>query len=230
MPTWYGVQANILGKFCTMCHSGTSPPAGLSWDVDRYDTIVTQGWTSSTGMLEIDPGSPETSYMYLKITNDPSITGSFMPATGTMLDQALIDVIRQWITDGAPLGVPSDADAGGSTGPTYPVGSWMYVWTEAFQVCTLCHSLTPSSPRCDGELDCPPKGVILTSDNYSGVVGDVVEPGDLDASKLWGRVIDSDPDKRMPFGLDPLTQTQLDIIKAWILDGAPFCPTGEVCP
>jgi hypothetical protein len=28
VPTWYGVQANILGQFCTMCHSGSSPPEG----------------------------------------------------------------------------------------------------------------------------------------------------------------------------------------------------------
>ena len=229
MPTWYGIQANILGKFCTMCHSGSSPSASLSWDVDQYDTIVTNGWTSSTGMLEIDPGSPDTSYMYLKITDDPTILGGFMPATGTMLDQALIDVIQQWIIDGAPLGVPSDADAGGSTGPTYPVGSWMYVWTESLQVCTLCHSLTPSSPFCD-DGGCPPKGVVLTSDNYSGVVGDVVEPFDLDSSEMWERITDNDPDDRMPFGMPPLSQSQINIIRDWIQDGAPFCPAGEVCP
>ena len=152
-----------------------------------------------------------------------------MPATGIPLDQPLIDVIEQWILDGAPLGVPADATSG-SSGPAYPAGSWMYVWSESLQICTLCHSNTPSSPRCESELDCPPKDVILTSDNYSGVVGDVVEPNDLDGSELWDRVTDNDPDKRMPFGLDPLTPQQLLIIRDWITDGAPFCPTGEVCP
>jgi len=181
-------------------------------------------------MLEIDPGSPENSYLYLKITNDPSISGSFMPATGTMLDPALIAVIEQWILDGAPLGDPADATSGGSTGPAYPVGSWMYVWSESLQVCTICHSQTPSSPRCGDDFDCPPKDVILTSDNYGGVVGDVVEPFDLGSSDLWDRVTDNDPDKRMPYGMPALSQSQLDIIRAWILDGAPFCPDDEVCP
>ena len=231
IPTWYGIQANILDKYCTGCHSGSSPQAGLSWEVGQYDTIVTGGWTSSTELLEIVPGSPETSYMYLKITDDDSISGSFMPATGTMLDQALIDVIRQWILDGAPLGVPEDATSGGSSGPTYPVGSWMYVWTESLQVCTMCHSPAHSSPRCGDDFDCPPKGIVLTADNYNGVVdGDIVDPGNLNGSELCEMVTESKPDKRMPYGMDPLSQSQLDIIENWIRDDAPLCPDEEVCP
>ena len=233
IPTWYGVQANILEPFCTVCHGGPSPTLGLSWEVDQYDAIVTQGRMSTeiNTMQEVQPGNPDASYMYWKITNNPGIILSFMPATGIPLDQALIDVIEQWILDGAPLGVPSDADSGSSNEPTFPVGSWMYVWNESLQVCTLCHSTTPSSPRCGVDFDCPPKDVVLTADNYSGVVDDdEVEPFDLDGSKLWERVTDNDPDDRMPFGLPALTQTQLNIISNWILDGAPFCPQGEVCP
>ena len=217
-----------------MCHSGTNPPAGLSLEVNQYDAIVTNQRFSTeiTTMHEIEPGDPNASYMFWKITNNPGIIGSFMPATGVPLDQALIDVIEQWILDGAPLGDPADADSGGSTTtPTFPVGSWMYVWEETLQVCTLCHSLTPSSPRCGDEFDCPPKDVVLTADNYNGVVdGKEVDPGSLDGSELWDRVTDSDPDKRMPFGMPALTPEQLNIISDWILDGAPFCPDGEVCP
>ena len=239
IPTWYGVQANILQPFCTLCHAGTSPAAGLSWEVDQYDTVVTQSRLSTeiNSMLEVDPTSPDTSYMIWKLRGQgpggEAIVGVRMPATGIPLDPALIDVVAQWITDGAPLGVPEDADSGSSGAPVFPVGSWMYVWNEALQVCTLCHSNNPSSPRCGtgGDLTCPPKGVVLTNDNYSGVVnGSEVAPGDLGSSKLWDRVTDTDPDKRMPFELDPLTQTQLDIIRDWIVDGAPFCPADEVCP
>lgn len=239
VPTWFGVQAKILEPFCTLCHSGSSPPAGLSWEVDQYDTIITQSLlsTENSTMLEVNPTSPDTSYMMWKLRGEgpagEAIEGVRMPATGIPLDPALIDVISQWISDGAPLGVPEDADSGGPAGPVFPVGSWMYVWTEALQVCTLCHSNTPSSPRCGagGDLSCPPKGIVLTNDNYNGVVNGVeVEPGDLGGSELWDRVTDPDPDKRMPFGLDPLTQAQLDIIQDWIIDGAPFCPSGEICP
>jgi len=154
-----------------------------------------------------------------------------MPATGIPLDPALIDVIERWILDGAPLGDPTDADSGGSSGPSFPVGSWMHVWSESLQICTICHSRTPSSPRCGVDLDCPPKGVVLTADNYFDVVDrEIVEPFDLDGSDLWERVTEDDPDKRMPFGLDPLSSSQLSIIRDWIMDGAPFCPDNQVCP
>jgi hypothetical protein len=221
-----------------VCHSGANPPAGLSWEVDQYATIVTNARLSTeiSSMREVQPNNPDASYMIWKLRGQgpagEAIVGVRMPATGIPLDPALIDVIAQWISAGAPLGVPADATSGGSSGPPPPVvGSWMYVWTESLQVCTLCHSNTPSSARCGVDFSCPPKGVVLTADNYNGVVdGSEVRPGDPNGSKLWQRVTDSDPAKRMPFGLDPLSQSQLDIIRNWILDGAPFCPTGEVCP
>jgi hypothetical protein len=234
-PTWYGVQDNILAQFCTMCHAGAGAPEGLSWEVDQYNAIVASARMSNgvPSMRIVEPGDPNASYMYWKITGNPGISGVRMPATGIPLDQALIDVIEQWIIEGAPLGDPADAASGGDGGsePSFPVGSWMYVWTETLQVCTLCHSPAPSSSRCGVDFECPPKDVVLTADNYFGVVDDsIVRPFRPDNSKLWERVTEDDPDKRMPFGLPALTQTQLGIIQDWILDGAPFCPSGEVCP
>jgi hypothetical protein len=73
--------------------------------------------------------------------------------------------------------------------------------------------------------------VVLTADNYNGVVnGEEVRPGRPDNSELWERVTDNDPEDRMPFGLPPLSQRQLDIIRNWITNGAPLCPAGAVCP
>jgi hypothetical protein len=237
IPTWFGVQAKILQPFCVSCHGGPSPLANLSWEVDQYNTIVTNGRLSTEipSMREVQPGNPDTSYMMWKLRGQgpagQAIVGVRMPATGVPLDPALINVVEQWIRDGAPLGVPTDADSGGSTTPTFPVGSWMYVWTESLQVCTLCHSRTPSSPRCGTDFECPPKDVVLTADNYNGVVDDdEVRPFRLDNSDLWERVTDDDPEDRMPLGLPPLSQRQLDIIRDWINNGAPFCPAGEVCP
>jgi len=237
--TWATIQADILQVRCVLCHNNSpNAPMGLSWEADQYDIVVTAGRISGEvpPMRIIEPGNSAASYMVWKINGQgPSgeaIVGVRMPASGPpFLAQADIDRITAWIDAGAPRGDPGGGGDPGTSDPTFPVGSWMYVWTEALQICSLCHSLTPSSARCGVDFACPPKGVVLTADNYTGVVDDsIVRPFRPDNSKLWERVTENDPDKRMPFGLDPLSQRQLGIIRDWIMDGAPFCPAGEVCP
>ncbi|MFZ2651033.1 MAG: hypothetical protein WA210_13105 [Burkholderiaceae bacterium] len=237
IPTWYGVQVNILDKYCTACHREPDATGGLSWELDRYNEIVTAGRMSSQipGLREVEPGNPDASYMMWKIRGrgpaGQAIAGVRMPATNMALDPALAAVVEQWIRDGAPLGTALDASSGGTGGPTYPVGSWMYVWSEALQACSLCHSRTPSSPRCGTEFSCPPKDVVLTPDNYDGVVASVVLPFQPNDSKLWQRVKEEpNPAPRMPFGLSPLSERELQIIFLWIANGAPFCPANAVCP
>ncbi len=154
--------------------------------------------------------------------------------------------MRDWIADGTldcqtqqstgfvnsgatKFDLPGDGDPQGDS--TYPVGSWTHVWNETLQLCATCHSLIPSNPRCLTDLQCPPNGVVLSKDNYFGVVdGYTVAPFDPEGSNLWRRITEDDPHERMPFGLAPLTQEQLNIIRSWIADGAPFCPDNEVCP
>ena len=113
---------------------------------------------------------------------------------------------------------------------TNTLGLWEDVWNESLRGCTLCHSINPVSPRCSTDFECPPNGLVLTLDNYSGVVdGHNVVPFDLDRSVLWQRITTGDQATRMPLGLAPLTQAQLDIIRHWIEDGARFCPENQVC-
>ena len=169
-----------------------------------------------------------------------------MPPFNGPLTTETIQNLRDWIADGTPGCKTQQATGfvnssttkfyapGGAApqaGSGDPVGSWMHVWNETLQICSTCHSLIPSNPRCVADLQCPPNGVVLSKDNYCGVVdGYTVAPFNPEGSKLWRRVTENDPDKRMPFGLAPLTQMQLNIIRNWIADGALFCPENEVCP
>jgi uncharacterized membrane protein len=62
------------------------------------------------------------------------------------------------------------------------------------------------------------KGLNLT--NYNGIRNEV-RPGNLNNSKIWERINETDPSKRMPRPpRNPLTQDQKDIIRKWILQGA----------
>ena len=235
--TWWGVQVNILQRACTACHDNYEPQAGLSWEPDQYSRLITGGRMSTQmpNLREIEPGNPDASYMMWKLRgrgpDGQAIVGARMPATGIPLDPALIEVVERWIRNGAPEGTIFDANAGGTVGPTYPVGSWMYVWTEALQGCAMCHNNAPANPRCGVDFPCPPKGVVLTADNYNGVVdGNLVRQFSPNQSKLWQRIADTNPASRMPLDLKPLTERQLGIVYDWIANGAPLCPANAVCP
>ena len=244
------LQSNVFGGVCTQCHTGAGAPLGVNWSSES-DSCANVGRTSGEmpPMVVIESGDPAGSYVIWKVEgagpNGEAIVGAQMPLSNPPLTAETMQNLRDWIADGSPgcqtqqatVFVTSSATkldlpvAGGlQAGSTYPAGSWGHVWNETLQVCATCHSLIPSNPRCLVDLQCPPRGVVLSMDNYFGVVdGYTVAPFDPDRSNLWRRVTEDNPHKRMPYGLAPLTQTQQNIIRIWIADGAPFCPENEVC-
>jgi hypothetical protein len=67
-----------------------------------YSEIVNVPSNQRPTLDRIEPNDPAASYLYLKVTGDPSIAGSRMPLGGPPLSQALIDLLRDWIERGAP--------------------------------------------------------------------------------------------------------------------------------
>ena len=224
------VQDNVFGGVCTQCHTGAGAPF-VNWSTD-LDTCSNVGRTSGEKgeLLEIDSGNPDGSYVIWKLNgagpNGEAIEGGQMPLSNPALTADTIQNISDWIADGT-LGCDAASKA---SEPAFTPGSWKEVWNESLRVCTLCHSLTPSSPRCSSDLECPPQGLVLTEENYFGVVdGNTIAPFNPELSNLWKRVTENDPDRRMPLGYEPLKPSQLEIIRNWIENGAPFCPEGQIC-
>jgi len=56
-------------------------------------------------VLRVSPGNPDSSYIIRKLQGTAGISGGQMPLGGPYLPQSTIDVIRQWITAGAPQAV-----------------------------------------------------------------------------------------------------------------------------
>ncbi len=82
------------------CHSGGAPPAGLNLqDGNAHAALVGIASTQDAGLLRVNPGNPNASYLIQKLEGTAS-SGQQMPP-GAPLAQSEIDVIRQWITDGA---------------------------------------------------------------------------------------------------------------------------------
>ncbi|HEX7373877.1 MAG TPA: hypothetical protein VF277_02820 [Steroidobacteraceae bacterium] len=95
------IQANVFTPICTVCHAGAGAPQGLRLDAaNSYDLLVGVPSNEAGSVLRVKPGDPDHSYLIQKLEGRASV-GARMPFGGPYLDQATIDVIRQWITDGA---------------------------------------------------------------------------------------------------------------------------------
>lgn len=92
------IQNNVFSRSCAIsgCHNGSEAPnlsAGAA-----YNNIVNV--RSSRGIDYIEPGSPNNSYLYLKIIGS-NISGSRMPEGQAPLPAAIADSIKAWIQKGA---------------------------------------------------------------------------------------------------------------------------------
>ena len=107
-PTYTAVYEQVLEPNCALpfCHAGSGDYLQLASMAVGYASLVdaaAQGPDcAKLGLNRVDPGHPETSLLYLKITNPPC--GAKMPrfyGDGGSLEPADIQQIEQWITLGA---------------------------------------------------------------------------------------------------------------------------------
>lgn len=98
------IQPIWNGSCLFPCHSGVAPSGGLALGGSAYDDLVGVPSGDVGWMNLVEPGDPANSYLWLKLTNTFGAvggTGSDMPKNGGPLPQADLDLIEQWILDGA---------------------------------------------------------------------------------------------------------------------------------
>ena len=69
-------------------------------DANSYDLLVNRASNEVPALLRVAPNDPDNSYLVQKLEGTASVGGQ-MPLGAQPLAQSTIDVIRQWITDGA---------------------------------------------------------------------------------------------------------------------------------
>lgn len=102
-PTFSDIQASIFTISCATsgCHSGAGAPQGLQLDAaNSFANLVGVTSNEDANFLRVAPGDPDNSYLIQKLEGTASVGGQ-MPLGGTPLDQGVIDIVRQWISDGA---------------------------------------------------------------------------------------------------------------------------------
>lgn len=100
--TFQQIQDTVLTPICTACHAGGSAPLGLRLDAgNSYALLVNVASVEVPSLSRVKPGDPDNSYIVQKIEGRAAVGGR-MPLGGPALSQANIDLIRQWIAEGAP--------------------------------------------------------------------------------------------------------------------------------
>jgi hypothetical protein len=103
-PTLTTIQAEIFDVNCALsgCHTGANPPQGMSLaDGITFSNTVNVNSNEQPLLFRIKPGNPDMSYLYMKITGAPEITGSQMPLGRSPLPEKQLEQIRLWIEGGA---------------------------------------------------------------------------------------------------------------------------------
>ena len=102
-PNFSEIQAEVFTPTCAVsgCHTGAAAPEGLRLDeANSFGMLVDVASSQVPSILRVAPGDPDNSYLIQKLEGTAS-AGVQMPEGGPPLPQASIDVIRQWIIDGA---------------------------------------------------------------------------------------------------------------------------------
>lgn len=108
-PNFNSIQANVFDQVCEHCHSGANAPVGLRLDAaNSYASLVGIASGERPNLMRVAPGDANNSYIIQKLEGTAGI-GERMPAGLPALPQSDINIIRQWIGDGA---LPASAGTG----------------------------------------------------------------------------------------------------------------------
>ncbi len=102
-PVFSEIQANVFTPNCAVsgCHQGAGAPQGLRLEeANSYGMLVDQASSQVPSLDRVEPGDPNNSYLVQKLEGTAAV-GAQMPLNASALPQSTIDIVRQWITDGA---------------------------------------------------------------------------------------------------------------------------------
>lgn len=100
------IQQQVFSPICSGCHTGPTSsalPSGmnLTTAANSFAALVGVESIEVSGLSRVESGDPDNSYLIDKLEGTQTV-GTRMPQGGPFLNQATINMIRDWITDGAP--------------------------------------------------------------------------------------------------------------------------------
>jgi len=100
-----GQLQTLIFNSCSGCHSGPTSgnlPSGMNLTStnNSFNALVNVSSIQVGSLNRVTPGDPDNSYIVQKLEGTAAVGGR-MPQGGPFLNQATIDMLRQWIMDGA---------------------------------------------------------------------------------------------------------------------------------
>ena len=102
-PTLTNIQIHVFNQYCSSpgCHGGMEPQDELNLtEGESYKSLVNVPSIQVQDLLLVDPGHPDKSYLIDKLEG-VKVVGERMPMGAPPLPNKDIEVIREWIKDGA---------------------------------------------------------------------------------------------------------------------------------
>jgi hypothetical protein len=211
----------IFTSKCIFCHRpGTAidvdllnpfdPDHGI---INRENTWVPNG---SQETLIVDPGNVDNTFLIKKVeaeSLDDHIDGAPMPLQVERVTAAELDLIEQWITDGAQ----NDAFFADNVAPIFGTEVTL---GRASGKCTWCHF--PGNPT-GLDVTAPFDPEVGMVDRVGAFGKAIVAPGDPDASFLVEKLESMQPSggQPMPYRPQRLTAEEQALVRAWVAQGAP---------
>lgn len=133
--SFLGIHEFILSKTCNEpgCHDGTFEPdfrtVQSAYNTLLYHEVFKNYFIAVDGQdplpARVVPGEPEISMFYHRVAYDNPPGFEQMPATGIPLEDDQIEIIRQWILDGAKDAFGNDPMATSPQPNCYGVGAFL---------------------------------------------------------------------------------------------------------
>ncbi|MCB2198281.1 c-type cytochrome [bacterium] len=208
--TWDNTVGRILNNNCLSCHN-----ADLHYNdfqVVNFEMVFTH--MTEDGRAAVDTAAVEESELLLRLEGNGV---SLMPDGGPALAAELIDTVRTWIENGAPENDAFIGIGGGDIGEPGVGINWVESVGRILENnCAACHS-----------GGAPQSGLDLTDydelfDHTTAQNNDVIKEGDLEDSELYRRINGDGFAIMPPAGSPELSSAEIDTIRQWILDDAPF--------
>ncbi|HXQ22955.1 MAG TPA: hypothetical protein VN812_14855, partial [Candidatus Acidoferrales bacterium] len=98
------IQDTIFTPRCAIgtCHDAASATENLNLSAGAaFGQLINVPSAENPAMPRVDPGNPSNSFLLVKVQGPPPGEGSLMPLTGAPLSPDQIQLIRNWILQGA---------------------------------------------------------------------------------------------------------------------------------